>query len=104
LRCLLFETCGEKTGVFVAADRLTVRRPIREKLRFLRVLLFLVSSDACTLRRGGQTQREVIGAAIEVHPQKGSGISRMILPGANQTEGNEDNEVSFQSNFNVHGG
>jgi hypothetical protein len=30
-------------------------------------------------------------------------ISRMMLPGANQTKGNEDNEVSFQSNFNVHG-
>ena len=30
-------------------------------------------------------------------------ISRMMLPEANQTKGNEDNEVSFQSNFNVHG-
>jgi len=43
-------------------------------------------------------------AARTLHPVSKAlrnGISRMILPGANQTEGNEDNEVSFQSNFNV---
>jgi GxxExxY protein len=37
-----------------------------------------------------------IGLLINFHePVLKNGISRMILPGANQTEGNEGNEVSF---------
>jgi hypothetical protein len=37
-----------------------------------------------------------IGLLINFHePVLKKGISRMILPGANQTEGNEDKEVSF---------
>jgi len=37
-----------------------------------------------------------IGLLINFHePVLKNGISRMILPGANQTEGNEDNEVSL---------
>jgi hypothetical protein len=45
-------------------------------------------------------------AARTLHPVSKAlrnGISRMILPGANQTRGNENDEVSFQSNFNVQG-
>jgi GxxExxY protein len=38
-----------------------------------------------------------IGLLINFHePVLKNGISRMILPGANQTEGNEGNEVSFE--------
>ena len=37
-----------------------------------------------------------IGLLINFHePVLKNGISRMILPGANQREGSEDNEVSF---------
>ena len=37
-----------------------------------------------------------IGLLINFHePVLNNGISRMILPGANQTEGNEGDEVSF---------
>ena len=37
-----------------------------------------------------------LGLPINFHePVLKNGISRMILPGANQTEGSEDNEVSF---------
>jgi GxxExxY protein len=37
-----------------------------------------------------------LGLLINFHePVLKNGISRMILPGANQTEGSEDNEVSF---------
>jgi GxxExxY protein len=37
-----------------------------------------------------------IGLLVNFHePVLKNGITRMILPGANQTEGNEENEVSF---------
>ena len=62
---------------------------VPKDLRFLRYLLLKLFSYMKVLD-------VPVGLLVNFHqPVLRNGISRLILPGANQMEGSEDNEVSF---------